>query len=46
MTLIARVISNSTRAMRARRGSLTDVVISDDAGGAGGQRGDVNHFEH
>ncbi|MDQ0849769.1 RecG-like helicase [Arthrobacter sp. B3I9] len=36
VTLIARVISNSTRAMRARRGSLTDVVISDDAGGAGG----------
>ncbi|MCU1548406.1 MAG: ATP-dependent helicase RecG [Arthrobacter sp.] len=35
VTLIARVISNSTRAMRARRGSLTDVVISDDAGGAG-----------
>src|SRR4249919_3568248 len=32
VTLIARVISNSTRAMRARRGSLTDVVISDDAG--------------
>ncbi|MET3923063.1 ATP-dependent DNA helicase RecG [Arthrobacter sp. UYEF20] len=35
VTLIARVISNSTRSMRARRGSLTDVVISDDAGGAG-----------
>ncbi|HET6240501.1 MAG TPA: ATP-dependent DNA helicase RecG [Arthrobacter sp.] len=34
VTLIARVISNSTRPMRARRGSLTDVVISDDAGGA------------
>ncbi|MDQ1593576.1 MAG: ATP-dependent helicase RecG, partial [Arthrobacter pascens] len=33
VTLIARVISNSTRQMRARRGSLTDVVISDDAGG-------------
>lgn len=32
VTLIARVVSNSTRAMRARRGSLTDVVISDDAG--------------
>ncbi|GAA1277100.1 ATP-dependent DNA helicase RecG [Arthrobacter pascens] len=32
VTLIARVISNSTRQMRARRGSLTDVVISDDAG--------------
>ncbi|MET4096694.1 ATP-dependent DNA helicase RecG [Arthrobacter sp. UYCu712] len=35
VTLIARVISNSTRPMRARRGSLTDVVISDDAGAAG-----------
>ena len=33
VTLIARVVSNSTRHMRARRGSLTDVVISDDAGG-------------
>ncbi|XAS65962.1 ATP-dependent DNA helicase RecG [Micrococcaceae bacterium Sec5.7] len=32
VTLIARVVSNSTRPMRARRGSLTDVVISDDAG--------------
>ena len=32
VTLIARVLSNSTRAMRARRGSLTDVVITDDAG--------------
>ncbi|MBT2521205.1 ATP-dependent DNA helicase RecG [Arthrobacter sp. ISL-28] len=32
VTLIARVISNTTRQMRARRGSLTDVVISDDAG--------------
>lgn len=32
VTLIARVISNSTRPMRARRGSLTDVVITDDAG--------------
>lgn len=32
VTLIARVISNSTRSMRARRGSLTDVVITDDAG--------------
>jgi ATP-dependent DNA helicase RecG len=38
VTLIARVVSNSTRPMRARRGSLTDVVISDDAGGAGGVR--------
>lgn len=32
VTLIARVVSNSTRQMRARRGSITDVVISDDAG--------------
>jgi len=32
-TLVARVISNSTRQMRARRGSLTDVVVTDDAGG-------------
>ncbi|MEO5994074.1 MAG: ATP-dependent DNA helicase RecG [Arthrobacter sp.] len=32
VTLIARVVSSSTRSMRARRGSLTDVVISDDAG--------------
>ena len=32
VTLIARVVSSTTRAMRARRGSLTDVVISDDAG--------------
>lgn len=36
VTLIARVISNSTRQMRARRGSLTDVVISDDAGSSPG----------
>ncbi len=34
VTLIARVVSSSTRAMRARRGSLTDVVITDDAGAA------------
>lgn len=34
VTLIARVVSNSTRPMRARKGSLTDVVISDDAGSA------------
>ncbi|UVJ38127.1 ATP-dependent DNA helicase RecG [Arthrobacter sp. CJ23] len=33
VTLIARVLSNSTRQMRARRGSLTDVVVTDDAGG-------------
>ena len=32
VTLIARVVSSSTRAMRARRGTLTDVVITDDAG--------------
>ena len=38
VTLIARVVSNSTRPMRARRGSLTDVVISDDAGGAASTR--------
>ncbi|WP_104175393.1 ATP-dependent DNA helicase RecG [Arthrobacter sp. Y81] len=31
VTLIARVVSNSTRAMRARRGTLTDVVITDDS---------------
>jgi ATP-dependent DNA helicase RecG len=31
-TLIARVVSNSTRQMRARKGSITDVVITDDAG--------------
>lgn len=36
VTLIARVVSNSTRQMRARRGSLTDVVISDDAGTSAG----------
>jgi ATP-dependent DNA helicase RecG len=34
VTLIARVLSNSTRSMRARRGTLTDVVITDDAGGS------------
>lgn len=32
VTLIARVVSSSTRAMRARRGTLTDVVITDDDG--------------
>ena len=37
VTLIARVVSNSTRPMRARRGSLTDVVITDDAGATGGR---------
>ncbi|BCW45968.1 ATP-dependent DNA helicase RecG [Arthrobacter sp. StoSoilB5] len=33
VTLIARVLSNSTRQMRARRGSITDVVVTDEAGG-------------
>lgn len=37
VTLVARVVSSSTRAMRARRGSLTDVVITDDAGTASGK---------
>ena len=32
VTLIARVVSSSTRDMRARPGKLTDVVITDDAG--------------
>jgi ATP-dependent DNA helicase RecG len=32
VTLIARVLSSSTRSMRARKGTLTDVVITDDAG--------------
>ncbi|MBT2513042.1 ATP-dependent DNA helicase RecG [Arthrobacter sp. ISL-30] len=35
VTLVARVLSNSTRQMRARRGSLTDVVVTDDTGGGG-----------
>lgn len=35
VTLIARVLSNSTRQMRARRGSLTDVVVTDDDAGGG-----------
>ena len=30
VTLIARVVSSSTRDMRARRGTLTDVVSDDD----------------
>ncbi|MFE5837334.1 ATP-dependent DNA helicase RecG [Arthrobacter sp. NPDC056493] len=30
VTLIASVVSNSTRQMRARKGSITDVVITDD----------------
>ncbi|MCA4132079.1 ATP-dependent DNA helicase RecG [Arthrobacter sp. M4] len=33
VTLIARVLSNSTRQMRSRRGSLTDVVVGDEAPG-------------
>lgn len=32
VTLIARVVSNSTRQMRQRKGSITDVVVTDDAG--------------
>ncbi|AXJ11235.1 ATP-dependent DNA helicase RecG [Arthrobacter sp. PM3] len=39
VTLIARVVSSTTRQMRARRGSITDVVISDDAGTGPGPRG-------
>jgi len=39
VTLIARVVSSSTRQMRARRGSLTDVVITDDAGSPGAGTG-------
>ncbi len=35
VTLIARVVSSSTRSMRARRGTITDVVISDDDGNPG-----------
>ncbi|WP_258802495.1 ATP-dependent DNA helicase RecG [Pseudarthrobacter sp. NS4] len=35
VTLIARVLSSSTRTMRARRGSITDVVVSDDDGKTG-----------
>ncbi|MDQ4045855.1 MAG: ATP-dependent DNA helicase RecG, partial [Actinomycetota bacterium] len=37
VTIIARVISNSTRKMQARKGFITDVVISDDTGAAGRQ---------
>ncbi|MGG5175231.1 ATP-dependent DNA helicase RecG [Pseudarthrobacter sp. J1763] len=32
VTLIARVISSNTRHMRARKGTLTDVIIADDQG--------------
>ena len=35
VTLIARVVSSSTRFMKTRRGSLTDVVITDDAAAPG-----------
>ena len=35
VTLIARVLSTSTRSMQARKGTITDVVISDDDGQAG-----------
>ena len=35
VTLIARVVSSSTRTMKARRGTITDVVISDDDGTPG-----------
>lgn len=35
VTLIARVVSISTRTMKARRGTITDVVISDDDGTPG-----------
>ena len=34
VTLIARVVSNSNRQMRARKGFIIDVVITDDAGTA------------
>ncbi|HSO92212.1 MAG TPA: ATP-dependent DNA helicase RecG [Arthrobacter sp.] len=39
VTLIARVVSSSTRFMKTRRGSLTDVVITDDAGSGTGLPG-------
>jgi ATP-dependent DNA helicase RecG len=35
VTLIARVLSSSTRRMQARRGTITDVVVSDDDGKQG-----------
>ena len=35
VTLIARVLSNSTRHMQARRGTITDVIVSDDDGQQG-----------
>lgn len=39
VTLIARVVSSSTRFMKTRSGSLTDVVITDDAGAGTGRPG-------
>ncbi len=39
VTLIARVVSSSTRFMKTRRGFLTDVVITDDAGAGTGRPG-------
>ncbi|MDR6506653.1 ATP-dependent DNA helicase RecG [Arthrobacter oryzae] len=44
VTLIARVVSNSTRAMRARRGTLTDVVITDDSGTNHNSQGHVGRL--
>ena len=38
VTLIARVLSNSTRKMHTRRGSITDVIITDDAASHGRPR--------
>ncbi|MDQ0120942.1 ATP-dependent DNA helicase RecG [Pseudarthrobacter defluvii] len=35
VTLIARVLSSSTRHMQARRGTITDVIVSDDDGQQG-----------
>ncbi|RKO26895.1 ATP-dependent DNA helicase RecG [Pseudarthrobacter phenanthrenivorans] len=35
VTLIARVLSSNTRRMQARRGTITDVVVSDDDGKQG-----------
>lgn len=35
VTLLARVLSNTTRTMRARKGTITDIVISDDDGARG-----------
>ncbi|GAC1376476.1 MAG: ATP-dependent DNA helicase RecG [Pseudarthrobacter sp.] len=38
VTLIARVLSNSTRKMHTRRGSITDVIITDDTASHGRPR--------